>query len=107
MLARWLWDDWTRPSDLGLRMTKLGLLLLIATLIGNRILPKTIDLPVGDWLAIWLITKQPTSACGAPSMDENGGGAGRLVGASRRAIVLRLTSLRWLATPISSPARAA
>ena len=40
-------------------------------------------------------------------MDENGGGAGRLVGASRRAIVLRLTSLRWLATPISSPARAA
>ena len=66
MLARWLWDDWTRPSDLGLRMTKLGLLLLIATLIGNRILPKTIDLPVGDWLAIWLITKQPTSACGAP-----------------------------------------
>ena len=57
MLARWLWDDWTRPSDLGLRMTKLGLLLLIATLIGNRILPKTIDLPVGDWLAIWLITR--------------------------------------------------
>ena len=40
-------------------------------------------------------------------MDGNGGGAGRLVGASRRAIVLRLTSLRWLATPISSPARAA
>ena len=40
-------------------------------------------------------------------MDENGGGAGRFVGASRRAIVLRLTSLRWLATPISSPARAA
>ncbi|MGO9418926.1 TadE family protein [Roseiarcus sp.] len=40
-------------------------------------------------------------------MDENGGGAGRFVGASRRAIVLRLTTLRWLATPISSPARAA
>ena len=32
--------DWNQPSDLGLRMTKLGLLLLIATLIGNRILPK-------------------------------------------------------------------
>jgi hypothetical protein len=40
-------------------------------------------------------------------MDENGGGAGRIVGASQRAIVVRLTKLRWLATPISSPARAA
>jgi hypothetical protein len=40
-------------------------------------------------------------------MDENGGGAGRFVRVSPRAIVLRLTSLRWLATPISSPARAA
>jgi hypothetical protein len=29
-------------------------------------------------------------------IDENGGGAGRFVGASRRAIVLRLTKLRWL-----------
>jgi hypothetical protein len=35
------------------------------------------------------------------------GGAGRFVGALARAIVLRLTNLRWLATPISSPARAA
>jgi hypothetical protein len=41
-------------------------------------------------------------------MDENGGGgAGRFVGAFGRAIVLRLTNLRWLATPIGSPARAA
>jgi len=40
-------------------------------------------------------------------MDENGGGAGGFVGASQRAIVLRLTSLRWFATPKSSPARAA
>ncbi len=40
-------------------------------------------------------------------MDENGGGAGRFVRVSPRAIVLRLTNLRWLATPISSPARAA
>jgi hypothetical protein len=57
MLARWLWGDWTRPSDLGLRMTKLGLLLLIAALIGNRNLPKTIELPAGDRLAIWLIAR--------------------------------------------------
>jgi hypothetical protein len=52
-------------------------------------------------------TKQPTSACGAPLMNENDGGAGRFPGASRRAIVLRLTSLRWPATLISSLARAA
>ena len=40
-------------------------------------------------------------------MGENGGGAGRFVRVSPRAIVLRLTPLRWLATPIDSPARAA
>ena len=57
MPARILWGGWIRPSDLGLRMTKLGLLLLIATLIGNRILPKTIELPAGDRLAIWLIAR--------------------------------------------------
>ena len=40
-------------------------------------------------------------------MSENGGGAGRFVRGSPRAIVLRLKPLRWLATPIDSPARAA
>ena len=40
-------------------------------------------------------------------MNENGGGAGRSRRASRRTIASRLTSLRWLATPISSPTRAA
>jgi NAD(P)-dependent dehydrogenase (short-subunit alcohol dehydrogenase family) len=40
-------------------------------------------------------------------MGENGGGAGRFVRSSPRAIVLRLKPLRWLATPIDSPARAA
>jgi hypothetical protein len=41
-------------------------------------------------------------------MNENCvGGAGRFIGASRWAIVLRLTKLRWLTTPIGSPARAA
>ena len=49
MLIRQIWRDWDRPSDLGLRMTKLGLLLLIATLIGNRILPKEIEVETSDW----------------------------------------------------------
>ena len=40
-------------------------------------------------------------------MNENAGGAGRFVGAWQRAIVLRLTNLRWFATPNGSPARAA
>jgi hypothetical protein len=55
MLTRQFWRDWNRPSDLGLRMTKLGLLLLIASLIGNRILPKEIEVQTSNWLAIGLI----------------------------------------------------
>jgi hypothetical protein len=54
MLIRQVWRDWDQPSDLGLRMTKLGLLLLIATLIGNRILPK-IEVDSSDTLAVWLL----------------------------------------------------
>jgi len=54
MLTRKLWRDWNLPSDLGLRMTKLGLLLLIATLIVNRILPK-IEVESSDTLAIGLL----------------------------------------------------
>jgi hypothetical protein len=54
MLTRQFWRDWNRPSDLGLRMTKLGLLLLIASLIGNRILPKEIDVQTSNWPAIGL-----------------------------------------------------
>ena len=46
--------DWNQPSDLGLRMTKLGLLLLIATLIGNRILPK-IEVESSDTLVVGLL----------------------------------------------------
>jgi len=48
------WRNWNQPSDLGLRMTKLGLLLLIATLIGNRILPK-IEVESSDTLAVGLL----------------------------------------------------
>ena len=44
---------------------------------------------------------------GRAIMGENGGGAGRFVRVSPRAIVLRLTTLRWLATPSGSLARAA
>jgi hypothetical protein len=55
MLTRQLWRDWNRPSDLGLRMTKLGLLLLIASLIGNRVLPKEIESQTSNWLAMGLI----------------------------------------------------
>jgi hypothetical protein len=54
MLTRRLWRDWGQPSDLGLRMIKLGLLLLIATLIGNRILPK-IEMESTDTLAFGLL----------------------------------------------------
>jgi hypothetical protein len=54
MLTRNVWRDWNQPSDLGLRMTKLGLLLLIATLIGNRILPK-IGVASSDTLAVGLL----------------------------------------------------
>ena len=54
MLARKLWREWNQPSDLGLRMTKLGLLLLIATLIGNRILPK-IEVESSNTLAVGLL----------------------------------------------------
>jgi hypothetical protein len=57
VLARQFWVAWTKPSDLGLRMMKLGILLLIATLIVKRIIPDTIELPAGDWLAIWLIAR--------------------------------------------------
>ena len=54
MLARKLWREWNQPSDLGLRMTKLGLLLLIATLIVNRILPK-IEVELRNTLAVGLL----------------------------------------------------
>ena len=57
----------------------------------------------GDYVAFG---REPTSACGAPLWMKIGG-AGRFVEPARRAIVLRLTKLRWLATPIGSPARAA
>ena len=40
-------------------------------------------------------------------MDENGGGAGRFIGAFATGDRARLIKLRWLATPIGSPARAA
>jgi hypothetical protein len=40
-------------------------------------------------------------------MDENGGGAGRFVRVFATGDRARLTKLRWLATPIGSPARAA
>lgn len=55
MLTRQLWRDWNWPSDLGLRMTKLGLLLLIASLIGNCVLPKEIESQTSNWLAMGLI----------------------------------------------------
>ena len=51
---RKLWRDWNQSSDLGLRMTKLGLLLLMATLIVNRILPK-IEVESSDTLAVGLL----------------------------------------------------
>jgi|BogFormECP04_OM1_1039644.scaffolds.fasta_scaffold41812_1 hypothetical protein len=54
MLTRKLWRDWNQASDLGLRMTKLGLLLLMATLIVNRILPK-IEVESSDTLAVGLL----------------------------------------------------
>jgi hypothetical protein len=51
MLRRYHWRDWNQPPDLGSRMLKLGLLLLIASLIGNRILPKEIGVETSHWLA--------------------------------------------------------
>ncbi len=51
---------------------------------------------------------QPASACGAPLWVKMGVAArADLSEPSQRAIVLRLIKLRWLTTPIGSPARAA
>src|SRR5271166_2481072 len=50
---------------------------------------------------------QPTSASGAPLWMKMVAARADLSEPSQRAIVLRLTKLRWLATPSGSPARAA
>ena len=55
----------------------------------------------------FLLAWEATSACGAPLSVKMVAARADLSEPSQRAIVLRLTKLRWLATPIGSPARAA
>ncbi len=61
----------------------------------------------GSTSASVLIGKSANQRLRRAIMGENGGGASRFVRVYPRAIVLRLTILRWLATPKISPARAA
>jgi len=54
-----------------------------------------------------LFSWQPTSACGAPLWMKMVAARADVSEPLQRAIVLRLTKLRWLATPSGSLARAA
>src|SRR5271166_4303526 len=73
----------------------------------NQSGPRCIEVPFfvapGNGEHAW----QPTSACGAPLWMKMVAARADFLEPSRRAIVLRLTKLRWLATPSGSPARAA